>query len=183
MIMIEEEYKKLVDIIVSFDSQLITVKSWGVTLGLAALGLGFKEKSWGYFLLAVVCGISFWSIECVMKGFQTRYYPRMRAIEYYLCVEKKMAAPRIDWSWDHAIKIRREDQIPADNKDGWITPKKFMDSPPTLRGEGQDQVWWPWYERMFWPHIMLPHVFTVILGSLFGLFAYRKRARFSDFGP
>ena len=47
--MIQEEYLKLVDVVSSFDSNLITVKSWGVTLGLAALGFGFKEKNWGYF--------------------------------------------------------------------------------------------------------------------------------------
>jgi hypothetical protein len=37
-----EEYFSLVKSVSDFDQRLLTVKSWGVTLSLAALGFGFQ---------------------------------------------------------------------------------------------------------------------------------------------
>ncbi len=123
------EYLKLVDVVGNFDARLLTVKSWGVTLSLVALGLGFKEKAWGYFLLAMISGLAFWTIEYKMKGHQISYYVRMAEIEhacYKLAqaeysslnadqpVRKEMTsaeyallAPRVDWSWHYANRLLR----------------------------------------------------------------------------
>ena len=58
-----QEYLKIMDVVKEYDSQLLTIKNWGVTLSLVAIGLGFKEKTWGYFLLAALSGVSFWVVE------------------------------------------------------------------------------------------------------------------------
>lgn len=165
-----QEYLKLTDIVSNFDSSLITVKSWGVTLSLVAIGLGFKEKTWGYFLLAVISGISFWVIEVTLKGHQMRYFPRMREIEHQMFVSDKSQAPRIDWSWAHADKIF----------DGVEKPQDVLSAQPTLMQEYPN---WNWSQRMIMPHIMFPHIFTVIFGAIFAWFAYKRKGRFRDYGP
>ncbi len=167
-----QEYLKLTEIVSNFDSSLITVKSWGVTLGLVAIGLGFKEKTWGYFLLALISGISFWVIEFTIKGHQMRYFPRMREIEYQMFLSKSPDAPRIDWSWTHADKIF----------EGCEKPQEVLLAQPTLMGKSDYQNW-IWYRRMFLSHIMFPHVFTVIFGDVFTWLAYRKVGRFHGYGP
>ena len=171
-----QEYLKLTDIVSNFDSSLITVKSWGVTLGLAALGFGFKEKNWGYFLLAIVCGISFWAIEFTLEGHQMRYFPRMREIEYQMFLAKAPNAPRIDWSWNHADKIFEGSTEPGDK------PQEVLLAQPTLYDASQNPNW-RWYHRMFMAHIMFPHIFTVVLGGVFTWLAYRRMWRFHDYGP
>lgn len=169
--MIEQEYLKLVDVVSNFDSNLITVKSWGVTLGLAALGLGFKERNWGYFLLAMVCGISFWTIEFALKGHQMRYFPRMREIEHQMWKEpSSSSSPRIDWSWSYADKVF----------DGKISPQTALSDQPPLMGGYRD---WVWYRRMFLPHVMLPHLLAIGLGGVFAWLGYKKKGRFGDYTP
>ena len=169
-----QEYLKLTEIVSNFDSSLITVKSWGVTLGLVALGLGFKEKTWGYFLLSVICGISFWAIEFTLKGHQMRYFPRMREIEYQMAGAGEPNAPRIDWSWNHA------DKIFAGSTDKGNSPEEVLHDRPELM---RNYPWWVWYKRMFLTHIMFPHIFTVVFGGVFTWLAYRRIGRFRDFGP
>jgi hypothetical protein len=53
-----------------------------VTLSLAALGLGFQQRHLSLFALAAVTGAAFWYMDGLMKGYQYRYYIRMREIEY-----------------------------------------------------------------------------------------------------
>ena len=106
------EYYKLVGIVSDFDKNLLTVKGWGVTLGLAGLAWGFQNQHYGLFLVAGLSGVAFWVIEGVMKRHQMRYYARMRKIEvvsYELFGVKlsdgsKVSAPQIDWSWAEATK-------------------------------------------------------------------------------
>jgi hypothetical protein len=171
--MIEQEYVKLVELVSNFDSNLITVKSWGVTLGLAAIGLGFKEKNWGYFLLAIVCGVSFWVIEFTIKGHQMRYFPRMREIEHEMWADSSPHSPRIDWSWKYADRILG----------GKVSPEKaehkLSKRPPLMLSYYN----WPWYRRMFLTHIMYPHIFSIVLGGVFAWLAYYRKGRFRDFGP
>lgn len=54
-----KEYFALVDMVKEFDKSLITVKGWGVTLSLAALGFGFQYQHAGLFLVATVSGLAF----------------------------------------------------------------------------------------------------------------------------
>ncbi|MEY2507712.1 MAG: hypothetical protein QOH01_2041 [Verrucomicrobiota bacterium] len=177
-----QEYLKLTDIVSNFDSSLITVKSWGVTLGLAALGFGFKEKNWGYFLLAIACGISFWTIEFTLKGHQMRYFPRMREIEYQISAEDPTHAPRIDYSWSYAPEM-----LDPDPKKPPSPKEKLSERPPLMGTPTQtgyyDYQNWVWYRRMFLSHVMFPHVFSIILGGAFTWLGYRKKGRFRHYGP
>ena len=165
-----QEYLKIMDVVKEYDSQLLTIKNWGVTLSLVAIGLGFKEKTWGYFLLAALSGVSFWVVEVAVKGYEMRYYPRMREIEYVLSEKKASDAPRVDWSWSFADEILSGKQ-PASYS---------LDKKLELMGYQKNYIW---YQRIFLPQIMFPHVISVVLGMLlFGL-AYTKTGRFKHYGP
>src|SRR5215467_6385774 len=108
---LSKEYYALLDVVSSYDGWLLIVKGWSVTLSLAALGLGFQQRHYSLFLLAAVTGAAFWLLDGLMKGFQYRYYVRMREIEYtaYLVHavhlggeygHLRISAPRIDMTWD-----------------------------------------------------------------------------------
>jgi hypothetical protein len=108
---LSKEYYAVLGIVSSYDGWLLIVKGWSVTLSLAALGLGFQQQHYALFLLAAVSGAAFWLLDGLMKGYQYRYYVRMREIEYTaylinrvilggLYGEKEISAPRIDMTWN-----------------------------------------------------------------------------------
>ena len=108
---LSKEYYALLNVVSNYDGWLLIVKGWSVTLSLAALGLGVQQRHYTLFLLAAVTGAAFWLLDGLMKGFQYRYYVRMREIEYTaylinratldgLYGEKEISAPRIDMTWD-----------------------------------------------------------------------------------
>lgn len=145
------EYYRLLEIVGAFDQRLLTVKSWGVTLSLAALGLGFQFHSSGHFLLAAASAGAFWLIEGSMKSHQMRYYPRMREIEVMqsnAAERPEVSSPRIDWSWSRA----RGQLL------GKVEPESKA---PRLRGRSSGYRW-----RYFAPTVLLPHAATILLGSL-----------------
>jgi len=146
------EYYKIVDIVGDFDKRLLTVKSWGVTLSLAALGLAFQFEASGYFLVAAASALAFWGIEGSMKSHQMRYYPRMREIEVARAKlgEPGTSSPRIDWSWSRA-RLQLLGKVSAES------------GAPTLRDRS------PGYRhRYFGATVLLPHLVAAILGL--GLF-------------
>lgn len=107
---LSKEYYALLDVVSNYDGWLLIVKGWSVTLSLAALGLAFQQRHYALFLLAAVTGAAFWVLDGLMKGYQYRYYVRMREIEYtaYLINpvvvggeygNQKISAPRIDMTW------------------------------------------------------------------------------------
>ncbi len=108
---LSKEYYAILNVVSSYDGWLLIVKGWSVTLSLAALGLGFQQKHFALFALAAVTGAAFWFLDGLMKGYQHRYYVRMREIEYtaYLINrfplggqyrDREISAPRIDMTWD-----------------------------------------------------------------------------------
>jgi len=114
------EYYKLVGIVSDFDKNLLTVKGWGVTLGLAALAWGFQNQHYGLFLIATIAGLAFWMIEAVMKRHQMRYYVRMREIEVISFDISKIELSRVRWFlhlWsigvgnEHTKKVKRHGQL------------------------------------------------------------------------
>ncbi|HVP29281.1 MAG TPA: hypothetical protein VMW35_08970 [Myxococcota bacterium] len=149
------EYYKILDIVGQFDQRLLTVKSWGVTLSLAAIGLGFQFKTPGYFLLAAASAGAFWLIEGAMKSHQMRYYPRMREIEVLraeISDPPSHSSPRIDWSWSLARAVLL----------GRLSPGPTS---PTPRGASSG-----YRARYFAPTVLLPHAATMTLSMLlFGL--------------
>lgn len=76
-----KEYYAIVEVVSGFDQRLMTIKGWSVTLSLAALGLGFQQGHYALFALAAATAGGFWYVDPLNKGFQTRYYGRMRDIE------------------------------------------------------------------------------------------------------
>jgi hypothetical protein len=107
---LSKEYYALLNVVSNYDGWLLIVKGWSVTLSLAALGLGFQQRHYALFFLAAVTGAAFWLLDGLMKGFQYRYYVRMREIEYTaylinrvtldgLYGKKEISAPRIDMTW------------------------------------------------------------------------------------
>ena len=149
------EYYKLVSVVSDFDKNLLTVKGWGVTLGLAALAWGFQNQHYGLFLIAAISGLAFWMIEAVMKRHQMRYYIRMREIEvisFALSAVKlpdgsSVSTPQIDWSWARAT-------LPFESGvELW--------RPPAI-----SQLKTSYGLSWFLPHIFFPHLVTVAAGGL-----------------
>jgi hypothetical protein len=108
---LSKEYYAILTVVSNYDGWLLIVKGWSVTLSLAALGLGFQQRHYALFFLAAVTGAAFWLLDGLMKGYQYRYYVRMREIEYTsylinrvalggLYGEKEISAPRIDMTWN-----------------------------------------------------------------------------------
>jgi hypothetical protein len=183
-----QEYFELTKIVADFDHRLLTIKGWGVTLSLVALGLGFQLSSYGMFLVAAISSVAFWILEATFKRHQMRYYPRMREIEVHRWErapqwEKTYSAPRIDWAWSHAAwAFRGEDRSP----DGiwariwsavwsallWVLriKRKQAEDPgdPSMARKSSDARCfnWPWTR----PSVFLPHAMTFVVGgALFAL--------------
>jgi hypothetical protein len=156
-----KEYYEILKIVGDFDGRLMTVKGWGVTLSLAALGLGFQYGHYGLFLVASLSGLGFWLIEGVMKHHQMRYYLRMREIEVlqYQRITpddvKAFSTPRIDSSWSLA-GVLYEGKEKGDYR------------PVAIRGplRAYRFAW-------FFPHVFLPHIVSVLAGL--ALFEYGVR--------
>jgi hypothetical protein len=103
----QAEYFALVNAVEDFDRRLLTIKGWGVSLSLVALGLGFQYRAFGFFLIAAASSLAFWAIEAVTKRHQIRNYPRIREIEVNRykkasADERPYSAPRMNWSWTQA---------------------------------------------------------------------------------
>src|SRR5664279_3322305 len=108
---LSKEYYALLDVVSEYDGRALTVKGWSVTLSLASLGIGLQQGHAGLFLLAALTGLAFWYIDLLMKGFQFRYYVRMRDIEYAAYLANRVplhdprgfdivtSAPRVEMTW------------------------------------------------------------------------------------
>lgn len=164
------EYYRIADIVAAFDQRLLTVKSWGVTFALATLALGFQQGHYGLFLVAAASALSFWLIETSLKLHQTRYYPRMGDIEVIayeqfsrVTTTGVVSAPLIDWSWFTAPPRVLGGRLKGDPR----TPARW---PDVNESPGRSS------RMLLYPHVALPHVMVVILGSvlfvvgLFGVF-------------
>jgi hypothetical protein len=159
-----EEYFTLVKSVSEFDQRLLTVKSWGVTLSLAALGFGFQYRGYGLFLVAAASSLAFWSLEGTIKRHQMRYYPRMREIEVnrYLRAgekEKAFSAPRIDWSWARADRFFRG-----------LLKNPAAAPEPSTPSTSYSRAW-------LLLHVAMPHAITFLIGILLfvlGCFGYLR---------
>lgn len=147
----EKEYYALFEVINKYDERFITIKGWGATVSMAALGVGFQYSHYGIFLVACISGVVFCVIEAVIKRHQMRYYVRMRQIE----VQKagKEYRPQIDWGWTQAPLyykgvLAATEQLPPTENYG----RRF------------------WYRLPLYPAVIFPHVVSIIAGAI--LFAF-----------
>ena len=177
---LQAEYGHLVAIVSTFDQRLLTIKSWGVTLSLASLGLGFQQDHYGLFLVAAASGFAFWALEATTKQHQMRYYPRMGDIEsisYEVFgvdtgTTGRVSSPLIDWAWWVAVRQVRKESEPR-----WSTMvrriaagRKQADVAQDQRDPRKPQPWpiepkkrplSPW----LFPHVMFPHLIAVTMGA------------------
>ncbi len=150
------EYFALNEMVATYDQRLLTVKGWGVTLSLVALGLGFQQSSFGMFLVAAVSSLAFWCLEAVMKTHQMRFYPRLREIEvnrYQRASEtdKPYSSPRINWGWVRASQV--------------LLGKAESLGNPVASGKSRS-----FNKTALLAHVMMPHGLTLIVGgTLFAL--------------
>jgi hypothetical protein len=192
---LSKEYFALLGVVSNYDGWLLIVKGWSVTLSLAALGLGFQQRHYALFFLAAVTGAAFWLLDGLMKGFQYRYYVRMREIEYtsYLInrvilggsYEKKaISAPRIDMTWDfkgYPVDEKGNPQqlpprtwwrrmlgLPQGSKRSEYPSDYRADEPWRRKPQ---EIYWAMRHRFWWGNVMLPHVLAVVLGLLFFIVA------------
>lgn len=155
---LQAEYAKLTDIVNAFDQRLLTIKGWGVTLGLASLGLGFQQEHYGLFLVAAASALAFWLLEATTKFHQIRYYPRMGDIEFTAyelfgiqTPSGPASSPLIDWSWYTAgPRIRRWDSKGD--------PRKPQPWPTQQHG----RLLRPW----IFAHVVFPHLVTLVAGTV-----------------
>lgn len=150
----KDEYFALVKSVADFDQRLLTVKGWGVTLSLAALGLGFQYRAYGYFLIAAASSLAFWVIEHAAKRHQMRHYVRIREIEVNQYIrsadsDKAFSSPRMDWSWHTAGKV--------------LAGLGEQHTKP-IKNRGSNK----WFGLAgFLPHVALPHAITLAVGLYF----------------
>lgn len=155
------EYYEILKIVGEFDARIMTVKGWGVTLGLAALAWGFQYHHYGLFLVAALSGLGFWIIEGTIKRHQMRHYLRMREIEVLQYERnagegaKAFSSPRIDSSWSYAGASYEGKESSTDHPISAQGPRRSY------------RLAW------FFPHVFLPHLITVGAGLVLLLFAAR----------
>ena len=154
-----DEYFALIDIILKFDENLLLVKSWSVTFGLATLALGFKEKVRGLFLVAAISGVCFWIVEAEMKWHQTNYYYRMNQIESFcennIDKEQRFNCPKIDWSWNEARQLS--------------TPRVDWEGSEVKTRDIEIR-----FKKYLLPHVMIPNIVVIVFGMFF---FYRRNFR------
>jgi hypothetical protein len=150
-----QEYYAILGVVSDYDGRLVTIKSWSVTLSLALLGLGFQQGHYALFGLASVTALAFWYLDALYKGYQMRYYPRMRDIEVAayrinhveLGPLGRVSAPQIDMSWGYSGRRSEGD---------WRSDKPERRTAAEVRTMLR--------RRAVYPHVMLPHAVAVLLG-------------------
>jgi hypothetical protein len=179
---LSKEYYAILDVVSNYDGWLLIVKGWSVTLSLAALGLGFQQKHFALFALSAVTGAAFWFLDGLMKGYQYRYYVRMREIEYtaYLINRvplggkyggKEISAPRIDMTWGFKGYRVDEDKPPPDHDVRAEEPEPGHDDEPDWRADepwrrSPQDIYSDLRARFWWANVALPHAVAVGLGTV-----------------
>ena len=103
---LKEEYFHLQQGVEKYDSHLITVKQWSVTLSMAGIGAAFIEGKAIVLLLASGSAFLFWIIDALWKSFQNANYYRLNHIDRYLNGEeyRDFKYPFITASWGRGHK-------------------------------------------------------------------------------
>ena len=190
------EYYRLSEIVEDFDGRLTTVKGWGVTVSLAALGVAFWEEHYGIFLVAAVGAASFWVVEAFVKSQQRVYYPRMADIEviaYALwgrnmpekwielatgtslpkkparTTPRRISSPLIDYtSWTGFGRVFGKSKRQRGHLNGASQAPPPLHTPIPWPDVGEDST-----PSWLLPHVALPHAAVVFVGLMlffFGVF-------------
>ncbi len=133
-----DEYQLIYSVYESFDQQLLTLKGWSVSIGIAALIAAYTKPVSSYgrtgILIAAFSAIPFWLTETFWKLFQRTYLDRLLQIEE--CFKNNIV------DCEHA-------QIVTAWQDSFSSSK------------------WPyWFEGAFDLHVLFPH-FALLTAGIF----------------
>ncbi|MET0811185.1 MAG: hypothetical protein ABWY65_08740 [Thermoleophilaceae bacterium] len=138
-----QEYYHLASYVQGYDAHFLLIKSWGITVSAAAIGVGFSTRlvgstgRIGLFLVAFVLSIAFWVTEVSFKLIQLAHVYRQSSLESSLREDSYIKTPAILHSYCQATALDRQRKR--------------------------------WKAVVFWPHVMLPHVLLAALSlSLLG---------------
>jgi hypothetical protein len=130
--LLKDEYLLLQKAYEDLDVRLMTIKGWGATVAITAIGLGFYQNPY-LWLFAAGASIVFWYLEATWKVYQYNYGPRIQTLENA-------------FRWKHFNEIAPF-QIA---KSWWEADER--------RRERRRQL--PFLDTMFKPSVSFPHVVT-----------------------
>ena len=81
--LLKDEYLHVQSVIEIYDGKMLTIKTWSVTVSMAAIGGAYVSKSVAVLALAALSALIFWIIEGFWKTFQYAHYDRSGKIEKY----------------------------------------------------------------------------------------------------
>ncbi len=148
---LRQEYYHLAGYVQGYDAHFLLIKSWGITVSGAAIGIGFStdlagtNRQIGLFLIAFVLSLAFWITEVNFKLIQLAHIYRQSFLERSLREGTHVPTPAILESYGHGMALDRERKR--------------------------------WRSVMSWPHVMLPHALLAALSLL--LVVYHVIDRFS----
>ena len=108
--LLKDEYLFLEKAYEDYDARLMTIKGWGATVAIAAIGLGFYQNSY-LWLFAAGASVVFWYLESIWKVYQNNYATRIKTLE---CAFRENQFSKIapfqiynSW-WESDQKVRKE---------------------------------------------------------------------------
>src|SRR5215216_4233355 len=108
-----QEYYHLSGYVQGYDSHFLLIKSWGITVSGAAIGVGFSSDLLGtsgrigLFLVALVLSIAFWITEVRFKLIQLAHVYRQSSLEQCLREDRPITTPAILESYGQAAALDR----------------------------------------------------------------------------
>lgn len=95
--LLKAEYLHIQTAVVAYDSQILTIKAWGMAASLTGVGVAFTARSEHLLLLAAVCSLVFWICESYWRAFQHAFYPRLEELEHYFAGSAPDIVPMQTW--------------------------------------------------------------------------------------
>ena len=80
MELLADEYRMLQDFYQDMDRRALTIKGWGITVGMTALAAGFEYSKWALWV-AVIAALMFWYLEAFWRNLAFFFSERIKLIE------------------------------------------------------------------------------------------------------
>lgn len=133
----------------SFNDQLLAIKGWSVTIGLAGILASYSESLKGNGRVAVLAAsasvIPFWVMDAQWKSYQTAYADIIGVFESgenWIAESPQLPSLFMDWKMAH-------------NSGQWFAGSSWKWLAETN---------WSWVSHLYLPNVALPHVFILALG-------------------
>lgn len=130
------EYKLIYEVYEGYNQQVLMLKGWSVSIGIAALIAAYAKPVSGYgrtaILIAAFSAIPFWLTETLWKLFQRTTLERIKEIEICFREDPDKCKPaQITTSWDESFVASK---------------------------------WEYWLEGAFDLHVLFPHLALLLIG-------------------